>query len=173
MSQVILFPIQQAPSIAQQPPVFKAFPDYSIQYGSKYERGLDVAEIAKRVRAELKAQVKAKQLPKAKYSVTIDRFSGGCSLDVKIDQVQSHHLMLNPKRVRFCHQHPAENPLNLPRYTEAGQTLIKGVEAIVAAYNYDGSDTASDYWNVNFYSSVFFAGSFEQAQRALILEWME
>ncbi|WP_373533393.1 hypothetical protein [Vampirovibrio sp.] len=141
MSQVILFPIQQAPSIAQQPPVFKAFPDYSIQYGSKYERGLDVAEIAKRVRAELKAQVKAKQLPKA--------------------------------RVRFCHQHPAENPLNLPRFTEAGQALIKGVEAIVAAYNYDGSDTASDYWNVNFYSSVFFAGSFEQAQRALILEWME
>ena len=38
-------------------------------YGAKYDRNLDVKEIAKRIRADLKAAVKDGKLPAAKFGV--------------------------------------------------------------------------------------------------------
>lgn len=148
-------------------------PDYSIQYGSKYDETLDVAEIAKRVRTDLKALIKTGTIPKGKYSVTIQRFSGGCSLRVRLDQLISPHLMLNPERVKFEQENPHAFPGNLPQFSPTGRALLDTVEAVVNAYNFNGSNTESDYWNVNFYDSVAFDSGFLRAQRATILEWME
>jgi hypothetical protein len=169
MATVIPFSKPEIPAKAQ----LKEVSDYSIQYGAKYDKALDIAEIAKRVRADLKALVKARTIPQGKYSVTIQRFSGGCSLKVKMDQLTSPSLMLNPERVKFEKENPHAFPGHLPQFSSAGKALLNTVESVVNAYNFDGSDTASDYWNVNFYGSVDFATPFCQAQRALILEWME
>jgi hypothetical protein len=125
-------------------------PDYSIQYGEKYESALDVKDIAKRVRTDIKQLIKTKALPKGKYSVKIDRFAGGCSLDVTIVHVESPHLMLNPARVQFERDNPHIFPSHLDQYTMEGQRILKLVKSVVNAYNFDGSDSASDYFNVNF-----------------------
>lgn len=170
MAMIIPFPQPEAPAKTQSK---AAAPDYSIQYGSKYDETLDVAEIAKRVRADLKALIKTGTIPKGKYSVTIQRFCGGCSLRVRLDQLISPYLMLNPERVKFEHENPHAFPGNLPQFSPTGKALLDTVEAVVNAYNFDGSDTSFDYWNVNFYDSVDFGGEFLRAQRASILEWME
>lgn len=170
MAMIIPFPQPEAPAKTQSKAVA---PDYSIQYGSKYDETLDVAEIAKRVRADLKALIKTGTIPKGKYSVTIQRFCGGCSLRVRLDQLISPHLMLNPERVKFEQENPHAFPGNLPQFSPSGKALLETVQAVVNAYNFDGSHTESDYWNVNFYDSVDFDGEFLRAQRASILEWME
>lgn len=170
MAMIIPFHKPEIPAKTQ--PKVEA-PDYSIQYGSKYDETLDVAEIAKRVRADLKAFIKAGTIPKGKYSVTIERFSGGCSLRVRLSQLISPHLMLNPERVKFEQDNPHAVSGSLPQFTPAGKALLEKVEAVVNAYNFDGSDTNFDYWNMNFYSSVAFESEFLRAQWATILEWME
>jgi hypothetical protein len=40
------------------------------------------------------------------------------------------------------------------RYTAEAVALRTAIEQIVSAYNYDGSDIQSDYFNVRFYSNV-------------------
>ena len=47
-----------------------------------------------------------------------------------------------------------------------GADVMKQVEAIVAAYNHDGSDIQSDYFDVNFYSHVNFTSEVHDADRA-------
>ena len=148
-------------------------PDYTVHYGGRYEEGLDIALIAKRVRAEIKVLLKDKALPQGQYSVKIERYSGGQSLNVKISQLNSPWLMLNPERVQFEHQNPHELSWHLPQYTEAGQKVLKTIEGIVQAYNFDCSHSDSDYFNVNFYSNVAFDGDFIREQKALILQWAE
>jgi hypothetical protein len=140
-------------------------PDYSVKYGEKYEDNLDVKEIAKRVRADIKELVKSKDLPTGKSSVKIDRFAGGCSLDVNIVNVESPHLMLNPDRVRFVRDNPHSIPSQFDQYTKEGKRMLKLLKSVVDAYNFDGSDSASDYFNVNFYSDISFDLAFTKAQK--------
>lgn len=47
--------------------------------GAKYDQNLSIVEIAKRVRKDLKAAY-----PKTKFGVTIQRYAGGRSLNVKV-----------------------------------------------------------------------------------------
>jgi hypothetical protein len=92
--------------------------------GTKYEqtKDLDIAQIAKLVRQDIAAEVKAGLLPKVKYSVRISRYSMGQSLDVTIGQ--------------------------------ADRSPIQRIEAIVFAYNYDGSDSQTDYFDNRFYTHI-------------------
>jgi hypothetical protein len=180
MAQVVqLFPQQtQSESSVEKSSPYQ--PDYSIEYGDKYQRGLDITEIAKRIRAEIKADIKAGILPNGKYSVTIDRFSGGQSLDVTIKAIDSHKLMLNPARVVWEKNNPRQFVGNLPSWDEAfegytpeGERILDRVKDIVNAYNYDGSDSMTDYFNVNFYGKVEFGWEFEKEQKAIILEHLQ
>ena len=163
---VIAFPVQSTETI--NPKAYQ--PDYSIQYGQKYQRGRDIKDIAKLVRRDLKAAIQAKTLPGGKYSVTIDRFSGGQSLDVKVSNLKTPFLMQNPERIllencKADHCHPT-----LPRFSKRGKAYLDTIEFIVAAYNFDGSDTNVDYWNVNFYSNTGFDSTFLQEERRQIIE---
>jgi hypothetical protein len=142
-----------------------------IWYGGKYERGLDVADIAKRVRADLKAAVKAGELPKSfKAGVRISRFSGGCSITVtiKVPGVPA----VNPARVEFEHDHP-HTYCDVALFTEEYTALKKKVEAILKAYNFDGSDTQTDYFHVNFYGSVSLDYDAEKAEKAELLAMLK
>lgn len=98
--------------------------------GNKYVQGRDVKEIAKDVRADIKKAVAAGYLPATKYSVTISRFAGGRSLDIRAS-------------------HPTFAFGTASRKSAA--TFLKG---ITDAYNFDGSDIMTDYFHVNFYSSI-------------------
>lgn len=115
-------------------------------YGSKYAetQSLDLAAVAKLVRADIKAAVKAKKLPAdLTYSVRTDRYSMGQSLGILVKGMSDDRQY----KVR-----PTRDEREV--LTEEAGRAIERLEAILRAYNYDGSDSMSDYYDVRFSSHV-------------------
>jgi hypothetical protein len=136
---------------------------------------MDIADIARAVRAGIKADIKAGTLPQGKYSVRLDRFAGGQSLRIEISGLQTHKLIVNPLRAIWERDNPHETPFDQPRkvsapWTTEGERILKHVESLANAYNFDGSDSQSDYFDVNFYLNVQYDWDFREAQKKLILE---
>lgn len=116
--------------------------------GSKYlaTQNLDVSEIAKLLRTEIKDGVKAGELPTAKYSVRIERFAGGQSIDISVKDI--------PFRIRATAAEKAAEQ-GAPRWaTPAARELEDKLEGMLQAYNRDDSDSQTDYFNVKFYGHV-------------------
>lgn len=128
--------------------------------GAKYEFSLDIAEIARRVRKDLKAAQVAGELPAdATFAVRISRFSGGQSLDVTLTGMPDSWIYNSPGlEPNYAEYVPAHGG-----YTDEAQAAMRTAQAIVFAYNYDGSDIQSDYFNVNFYSHVKIQNERERA----------
>ena len=137
---------------------------YDITYGPKYDRDLDVREIAKLVRADMKAASGPipHRLPGGfKAGVRISRYSMGRSIDVTIKTVPGVTVR-NPARVEFEASGGSTYTRDMPAearfiHTAEARAILAQVKAIVDAYNFDGSDVQSDYFHVNFYSDVRFA----------------
>lgn len=129
-----------------------------ISYGKKYEEGLNVTEIAKRVRKDIVAAIKAGELPKGlKVAVRVSRYSGGRSLDAEVKEVPEGFVIHNPERVRLQEEDPSMgswDPHHHPVLTEEATKVYDTIGRLIAAYNYDGSDSMTDYFNVNFYSNI-------------------
>jgi hypothetical protein len=90
-------------------------------------KDLDVADIAKRVRKDIKEAVSQGRLSdKARYSVRIRRFSGGQAIDLKATDVPDER----------------DWPFNTRR----------ALKAIINSYNYDFSDSMVDYCSNRFYN---------------------
>jgi len=122
---------------------------YERVFGDKYNRTLSTKEIAKLIRQEIKTIA-----PQGfKISTRSEYFSGGSSIDIRIKAIPEGFILFNP----------AYDP-NRPRwgngeneyYSPEAKKLLDQLEAIMAAYNYDGSETQVDYFDVNFYGSVAF-----------------
>jgi hypothetical protein len=125
-----------------------------VKYGSKYEQGVDVAEIAKRVRKDIAGKIRVGELPAAKYSVRISRYSGGRSLNVYVDLVPFR--IVNEERVKQDVLEAWGSREMLLRRTPEAREVIAKIEALVEAYNFDGSDSQTDYFHVNFYATIDF-----------------
>jgi len=138
-----------------------------IVYGNKYDKDLDTAEIAKRVRMDIKAAIASGDLPKGlKASVRMDRFAGGSSIDIRVTQVPQGFTLANPERIQWDLEHPyASSTKVLPLYTAEAMALLLKLKALLDAYNYDGSDIMTDYFNVRFYGDVRFDHDLAQADR--------
>jgi hypothetical protein len=122
---------------------------YERTYGNRYDKSLDVKEIAKRLRKWIRARAKAGELPEGKYSVTIDRYSMGQSCDIRVKQCAAQ--MLNPAQVRFIADNPHTCVSALPvnheareRYTPEGRRVLDELSNMLGAYNHDGSDSMTD-----------------------------
>lgn len=119
--------------------------------GSRYQRGRDVTDIAKDIRKDIKESVKAGAIPGApvKYSVTTSRFSGGTSIEVTIKHW--------PEPARVWVADETSSPYQGGyRFTSHAACTKAAIEGIVARYHRDNSDSQTDYFDVNFYSSVGF-----------------
>jgi hypothetical protein len=142
----------------------------NIAYGKKYDAKLTGPEISKAVRKDIKEAIKAGKLPSIKTSVRYDHFSGGKSIDVTVMGWPASIRMQNPERVRFDHLHPGKDNRDLPHYTEIGQEILRKLEEIRSAYNFDGSDIMTDYFHVNYYGSVHIDWQAERDERQAILK---
>lgn len=136
----------------------------SRKYGAKYDARLGTAQIAARIREDIRAEQEAGALSKElKVGVTMKRFSGGSSITLLVKAV--------PKAFRFvnaAHLKPPEPGERQPeRYTSEGAALLRKLESIVSAYNYDGSDPMTDYFDVAFYKSIAYDQTLETHHRAL------
>jgi hypothetical protein len=131
----------------------------------------DIKEIAKCVRADIKAAIAAGKLPAFKVSVSISRFSGGHSLSVYVKGVPAGYAVLNAKNVAWsqenrhlcAHFHAPEDCRN--RNSDEAVAHTKVLEQIVGQYNWDDSDIQSDYFHVNFYAHVGFHWELERTER--------
>lgn len=129
---------------------------YERAYGEKNNgTWRDAADIAKDIRADIKAARQAGEinLPEgAKISVRCSKYSGGQSIDVNVTGWVGHRIEVED----------AEN--FWPGFTRRELTPeadeVQGrLERIVRAYNWDGSDSQSDYFDVCFYGHVSFDGA--------------
>lgn len=134
-------------------------------FGKNYVEGRDIAVIAKLIRIQVKQMRKAARLHPAeegglaipdpigeapkdmKITAHIGRFSGGGSIDMPLDNI--------PEDWWETYTDMGDT---MRRPTARFRALIDACKALLDSYNRDGSDTASDYWDVAFYSSVHYRG---------------
>lgn len=135
--------------------------------GSKFDRKLSVKEIAVRVRADIKAAIAAREIPAVKTSVRSDHNS----IDIRIVSWPTNVRVLNPERVIYDHLHPNQflDERQVPRLTQEGSHLLRTIESIREAYNYDASDAMVDHFDVNYYGGTQFDWEAERAERQAIL----
>ncbi|MGZ4530823.1 MAG: hypothetical protein ACXVXP_00555 [Mycobacteriaceae bacterium] len=161
---------------------------YERSYGYRYEEAgrLDTAAIAKLIRRDIKTAISEGLLPaRWAYSVRIDRFSGGSSIDVRVKHCADAWMPCPGYKVGTRHESPgggwtatgcgnvwckaggqyrdrsgAEDHEVL---TEEALAARMTLERIHGAYNHDGSDSMTDYFDVNYYGTVGFQ-SVESAQ---------
>jgi hypothetical protein len=133
--------------------------------GSKFVQGRDVKDVAKLVRRDIAAAVKAGELPAGlKCSVRIDRYSMGCSLDVTV--VAAPGVTVTS---RAWFKEYLRDPRAFPRLSNLSETaegIERALERIVRAYKRDGSDLQSDYYDVNFSDNVRWDYELTKAERA-------
>lgn len=130
------------------------------RYGEKYAstKGLKRPEIAKLIRADIAAEVKAGTLPKGRYSVRTETYSGGGSIDITISDVVGIPIV-NLDRLRYHRDNPHTTygcePANVrERWSPEMRAVITKLEQIHGSYNYDGSDSMADFFDVRYYGSV-------------------
>jgi len=134
---------------------------YERTYGEKHDSTLDIKDIAKLLRSDIKAAQKAKELPKMKVSITIERYSGGQAMNVSIKEFPVQFI--NIFRMKLQEENPSTFVGNLPDehpayelYTPLAKKTLLALNSMADAYNHNGSDIQSDYFDVNYYSRVGF-----------------
>ncbi|HKY40650.1 MAG TPA: hypothetical protein VJN18_32165 [Polyangiaceae bacterium] len=130
--------------------------------GSKYTetKNLRSAEIAKLIRADIKAAIALGELPAGiKCSVTTDTFSGGSSIDIRVKacpvQIWTEAFLTADPKVFFEGE----------RVTEEAKAILKTLKAIHRQYNFDHSDIQTDYFHVRYYGDASFWWELEKADR--------
>ena len=127
-----------------------------ITTGNKYEEThtLTTTDIAKLVRADIKAAVKAGTLPVGIYSVRTRYASMMSAIDVTIKKINCD--VLNPARVYVQTDTPEDFEAISKHeiYTPEYKAVVEIMTAILTAYNRKDIDSQSDLHNVRFYESV-------------------
>lgn len=128
-------------------------------YGSKFQttdRYASAADLAARMRSDIKAAIAAGQLPGrvSNYSVRVDNYSMGRSIDIVARDFDGMWVEGTDRW-----GHPARI-LTLP-----GQKIKATLERIHRAYNYDNSDVTTDYFDVNYYGDVRIEDESSRARR--------
>jgi hypothetical protein len=113
----------------------------------------DTAALAKLIRQDIQAALAAGSLPRAKYSVTTDRYSMGSSITVVATKVP--FPVLNEAAfypTKFGPQF--DSGRFRTRYSTEAENLQQKLEEIVGAYHWDRSDPMSDYYNERFHKDI-------------------
>ncbi len=134
-----------------------SIPNYSghARIGCLYDPARSIKDVAVEVRRQL-----------ANYYPTKD----GYKFSVRMSHY--NYIQVTIMRVPFKVVNPKHNPRlykpyaseREPRYTPAGEELLKQVKAILEAYNYNDSDAMTDYFSVNFYSGVSYDTTIEKQE---------
>lgn len=131
--------------------------------GSKYEatRDLDIAAVAKLVRADIKSAVASGALPAGKYGVRIERYSMGRSINIRVSDVAGLDVF---DREQLIATERAECDVRTD-FSPAAKGVLAQVSHIADAYNRRESDWSADYSNVRFHLSVDFDSAWERDRR--------
>lgn len=132
--------------------------------GTKLDERLSTTDIAAAFRVDVKHAQKQGTLPKGlKLSVKSKYYSGGSSINVAIKAAPGL-VLLNPEWIRNQIEDPHTYHPNVSRYTPEAFALRESLTKMLNAYNFDNSDSQSDYFHVKFYEHIDFAGELEKAE---------
>ncbi len=137
------------------------------RYGDKYAdtRTLDLTDIAKLIRAEVKLSRKIAKVtatpgavkvadpigdaPAAiKVSVRTQYYAGGGSINVRLSNIPADWGWTDWPDESYTDRRPRKIA------TPALGAFATAIRQVMDAYNYDGSDTMTDYFDVRFYGHV-------------------
>lgn len=126
-------------------------PKYQSNYekttGAKYDNDLDVVDVAKLVRADIKTWLAANPTYKGtKVAVTIERYSMGCSLRLKVKSMP--FSVYTEEGLRGIVQHSGGE------YTPETRHLLDELERMGAVYQQKEVESQTDYYQTNFHLSV-------------------
>ena len=138
--------------------------------GASYDPSLDVKDIAKKVRALIKKAIKGGLLPNMKTSVKISRFSGGCSLDVTVKEIDECVLNVSAWRKQVANNYNLSWADCGGRHNEKGQFVLEVLGLFVEAFQRSGSHAQSDYHNTNFFGHVGFDSDVLSSQVSRFVE---
>lgn len=112
--------------------------------GKKFDKKRDVVSIAREIRQRIS------KLPGVKkVSVTTEKYSGGQGINIYFRELTYNPI--NPDWVRDIMKDKYGTPSGTQyRYIPKANKLLKDAENIVKEYNYDNSDSMTDYYDVNF-----------------------
>jgi len=139
-------------------------------YGERYHQVTGGAtEIAKAMRADIKRAVAKGTLPDGPtYSVTSEHYSGGQSINITVRGWSGAWVDCDGSctsywcSARNDSPHASAHKVLNPAARRAQIVL----ERIHGAYNHDGSDTMTDYFDVRYYGQVTFETAESAAWRA-------
>lgn len=137
-------------------------PVYSFKFeGEKYRatKDLNRQAIKKLIAADIKAAQKSGALPAMKVSVTSPDHR---SMDAKISATS--FAVLSDEYLNNVVAGTVEYNGRI-RYSAEATRVITAIEAIVNAYNFDDSDSMTDYFFCRFYDRVTFDEDMEDAER--------
>lgn len=136
--------------------------------GSKYRetRDLSVVEIAKLIKQEFK-----KEFPDIKLSVKSQVYSGGCNINARITEYKGRvftdsylqyrtdpdPMLSNMLFSDYC----VEKRIECERLVPNVLKVLDRLEEIGNSFNFDDSDSQTDYFSTSFYYFVDLDSSFE------------
>lgn len=129
-------------------------PEYQGNYtGRKYQetQNMDIAQIAKLIRNDIRDAIKKKKLPShPKYSVTIERYSMGQSVTVRVTNILPLRIMNEQAVVNEL----SYTSFHGPRLNQAGKNLDNILTDICRQYGFDNSDSMTDYFHSRFHTHI-------------------
>jgi len=104
----------------------------------------NLKDIAKEIRQRLK-----KEFPKCKFSITIDRYSGGQSMSINLMSANFAAFNDDKDHAQINHYSIGNSDL-----TDQAKTVMQRAYDMSGEYNYNNSDSSVDYFDVNFYTHL-------------------
>jgi hypothetical protein len=122
--------------------------------GAKVDEIRDIKDVAKAVREYVK-----KKYPNCKFSVTIERFAGGQSMTVSLQEADFNPLTNDAfwDKGSDVNKYFSVNKYQFEKsdkLTDEAIAVLKDVRDFYMQYNYDYSEPQSDYFNVRFYEDI-------------------
>lgn len=117
-------------------------------YGKNYDNTLSTTDVAKKIRSFIAQKRREGVIPKElKYSVRSKSYSGGSSIDIDITSVPRNMVIYNPKT---CSKERGYG-ISCKKYNPKLQKINDMISKKMRSYNFDGSDSQTDYYDVNFH----------------------
>jgi hypothetical protein len=129
--------------------------------GERYEEGghLDVKDIAKLMRRDIREAIKAGDLPKGiKTSVRISRYSGGRSIDISVTALPEGFVWYTDEYAietkGFTRPADRYSGWDGEMLSKKADKVLEVLKKIHDAYNRDNSDSMVDYFDRSYYGSA-------------------
>ncbi|MEO8798328.1 MAG: DUF3560 domain-containing protein, partial [Polyangiaceae bacterium] len=114
---------------------------------------LDTVGVAKRIRDDIALDVREGRLPKASYSVRIEKYSMGATIHVEASGFD--FAVLNPDAFHVVGRWvELDRARHSSRMTDEAQYVDRMLNQIVGAYHWERSDAMSDLYNERFHRDV-------------------